>query len=1267
MLYNYQSRFEKFNPDGYKDKDYLVMGYNSLTENAIEITHNYQPYTLNYEYTLSPLEPEIKGRVMTAGGIENVQVSGARVLLVTQNNNNPLSFNSHLNMLGIKEISDINNNNVALALHFLGLKIEQELTTGTDGVFRFPNLPVNYDEENVVTGPFRRILVIKDGYLSQMKKPAEENPANLERGQLWNLSDINLEPSDRIYGHVVDEFGAPVLSYVRLAPDGPYHKTVQNDQFQEFYIGAKHTDNKIEIQPLSTQYFTEIVENVAANDDDLYPAKFVVYKKLHRLKFKVVLGNSQMQMNNPAANASICVGDSLAYGKTNKEGIFECAFASPDKQFLVKVTAPNKAPHQKIITSVPTKTVVSQTISLDVGKIVKGIVKNKDTGVPINRATVYAELQNTDGHPLYIETISDAAGKFQLEGIPSNLISVKVHVNKGGNTPSYVGTCKNVIPGGNTVYTFELKAYENLDLTEFMGFPIRVENLKSVTESGRILISGYLYDMPALAGYRVQDQNLRVPFKNFEVETDADGKLVPVSDNYILSAYKIPIRINNTFVGSMGKPYMGLYESNQLALEKINNTMAKISSGIKLDLESFRFAYNFDGDFYMGDDTDTYKTTVFKTIVNNNFYSQIVPPRHVFDLNKSTYKPIPVKGYSVLGFAADSDLENSFIKNNKVNLHTILHPIIPLGNSTLKLNVPIGDIVIKQNEITIEKTPAGALNFDLEKWHITTQGEWQFDMNEEAIVLPKVLIHSDNGISATVKGMRLRPDALREGNVDISSGLNLGGFKDIEISPGLKPYFNYDAGVGHYRISVVGSYQNGDVIARVRNLKNTDKDLEFESIGMLSNDDQVYTLKNNNLKFYNVLDVNVNQIMTGNGFFILAGQPDIGVQNFIPTDVRIKFEENKKPVIDNLEGKINCSNDVSFILNGPKTIRHNYLELHGYNKVSPSSLEEGSPDNDTFKLNSVLTKTVKGNNADIQIDIKPNEKFYNGNKYFIVTDGNMHYQDYDWSHLVFNAHPSPEGGQEGLGEDDNFKFEVAGSVDVSSDEVRVNNMDSEEDGSSPFSGINLVYNFKEQSLLGTMKINRVELGYATISEGHMEMLFNPKGFYFGCVANILYNQTPFRGGVLIGFTTQNLNPYTVPLLYDFKSEGSDRPDFRAGLKGFYIIAQKPVLEDKEIDLVIADASIDAGVGVWVNCNFVEGATFMIGGYGYFDANIGIACFNLHQHTYCSVRGGYENGGLHYRGCGSFLFEFKACLKTVSKQYTMMIEDGKTSLTEGSCP
>ncbi|PID93408.1 MAG: hypothetical protein CSA95_08000 [Bacteroidetes bacterium] len=1254
-LYNYQSRFELFNPDNYEEMGDIMIGYDAFSENIIEITHNYKPYTLSYEYTLSPIQPEIKGRVMTSGGMENISVPNAKVLLITQNDNLPLNFNESL-------LSQVSTANYWFFLSTRGLTIEDEFTTGPDGVFRFTDLPITYNEEGKTMGPYRRVLVLKEGYVTQLKSAPAHGPANLTKGQLFDLRDINLEPSDHIYGHVEDEWGNAVQAYVRLAPDGPYHKSVQNYQFQEFYIGARKSDNTVEIEPLSTQYFTETVTNVAANGDDLYPARFLVYKRLHRLRIQVTLNNTITPI--PVSNANICIGDSLAYGTTNENGIFECAFASPDKHFLLKITAPGQAPHQEILASLPSKTFVNKSITLYTGKTVQGIVKNKDTGSPIHDATIYATLQNTDGHPLYIETKSDESGQFQLEGVPMHVASIKVHVNKSGKNPSYVGTYKEVIPGTDTVYTFTLKAYENLDLTEFMGFPIRVEEMKPIKASKNLLISGYLYNIPSIPGYRVQDEDLRVPFRNFEVTTNKEGKLIPVLHSYPLDAYKIPIRIHNTFVGNMGKPYLNLYGSNKLQLEKLDNSMAQIRSGVKLDLESFRFAYNFGGDFYMGDDSSSYKTTVFKSTGNGGVYSSTTPRRLIFDLD-THYKPTSITGYSVLGFSADSDMGKSFIQEEEIRLSTILHPSIPLGNSYLKLAVPVGDIVIKQKEIGIEKTPAGALNFDLEKWHITSKKRWQFDMNEEAIVLPEVLIHSDNGISATVKGMRLRPDAICEGRIELSDGLSLGGFKKIEITPGLEPLFNYDASVGHYRISVVGSYQNGDVVARVRNLPHTNNDLLFESIGMLSNDEKVYTLKNNRMRFYNVLDVAVNQIMTGDGYFILAGQPDIGVQNFIATDTKIKFEKNKDPVIQQLDGQINCSNDVSFILEDPKIIQHNYLELNGYNKVSPSTLEEGSPEGDSFKLDAILHKRVQGKRATIDIEVKPNAKFYNGNKYLIVTDGGMDYKNHNWSHLAFNAHPCKEGGQEGLSEEDNLHFEVAGAVSVSGDEINVNNM-SDQGGDSPFSGINLSYNFKEQSLFGSMNIGYVELGYASLLEGTMQMLFSPKGFYFGSMATIEYNKTPFDGGVLIGYTSQNLTKYTIPLLHKFKAEGSDRPNFSSGLRGFYLIGQKPFLDDKSIDLVVAEASIDAGVGVWINCNFAT-EIFKIGGYGYFDASISILCFKLHQHTYCGVSGGYEGGSLSYSGCGTALFEFKACLKSVSKQYSMSIHNGSVHLGEGGCP
>jgi len=567
------------------------------------------------------------------------------------------------------------------------------------------------------------------------------------------------------------------------------------------------------------------------------------------------------------------------------------------------------------------------------------------------------------------------------------------------------------------------------------------------------------------------------------------------------------------------------------------------------------------------------------------------------------------------------------------------------------------------------------MDFNLEKWKVKAKKNWYFDMNEEAIVLPEVLIISNLGFTATVKGMRVRPTALREGNVSVSDGLKLGNIAPLQLAKGLEPVFNYDTGIGHYRISLVGTH-SGQSVAKVEGLQECDSNLEFESVGLISDDSNVLTIIQK-MRFYDILDVEVNQIMSGDGYFSLKGTPDLGIPNFVPYNCIVnyrKVNDELVPEVENLQGKIDCSNNVVYHLDDktahPQHIEHGLYEMYGDFTVSPSALEEGGKE-DSFKLRGFLTKTNNVAKIDV-VTLDGTQNRYKGqnpqdlhlkSKRLLVYDGQAKVAGNQWQSLHFLAKPDAND-QKGMDTDNEMHFKVNGNVSLDGDNIKMDGLSG--DNNSALSGLKMAYNFKTSTLTGSIDLPSLELGYASVTKGLANMQIDPNGFYFGATADVLYSGITIQGGIITGYTTSDLAPISTPILYKFKAEGNDRVDLSGGIKGFYLIGQVPILEDEEIDLVVAKASIDAGLGAWFFVNYDKNLTLKIGGYGYFDASIGIACFSLHQHTYTGVQGGYVNNQLDISGCGYGRFAFNACEYSVDKSFRLTIHNDDIDLSSGQC-
>jgi TANFOR domain-containing protein len=1241
-FYNYKKKFE--------DLETTFFNYAKIQNTPITINHNYHVPTVEYTYIMSPNPPEIKARVVAESNMETVGLKNTSVILFTQN--------TYLKSISIEDSTIANIDSFEdfksyywLQTGMLNFNIERATQTNEASFFKFTGLNINQDDDNVI-GPYRRIMLIKEGYKTKIINSFNKKPFNVNNGELLDLKTIILEPRNYLEGRVVNEEGIPIKAYVRLLEDGPFYKTITNtsNNDQEFSIAARTNGNKIKIEPLSSQYFEKEFDHININEER---QTFVVYKRLHRFRLKL----TDKLLGGAVANASVVIADSLSYGKTNSYGVLDLKFASPANQFIIKITKEGYAPYQSILTLGVSEKWVIREIELTDSFYRSGTITDAQTNEKIAHAHVYAELSNTDGHQLIIEAYTNEYGDYTLYGIPTDCTSLELHISKEGNNPSYIGKVVqiNVSPNNLVRYDFTLQPVTGWDITNLLGFPMQVEKFIPKANPNQAIISGYLYNMPTRLGFSLQENSTKTYFSSILVEKNEAGKITPVANVVNLNTIQIPLKINNTFLGMMEEPKQGNQTiSNKLKLYKTGD-YALIKSAVKLDLASFRYAYKFDGNFYVGDDLNHYTATVF----NSKPIGMQLNRRRIFDVRfdpkyQHTFIPIPIKDYTLFEFNADSDIEDSYIQNGKISLKTILHTELPLGaNKSLDLKLPIGNIQIFKNNIFIEESSTEEMAFKLEEWDVIAKKGWKFDKNEEAILLPETLINSKKGFSATVTDMRVRADALRDGDVAIQGGLNLGGIADLEIAQGLKPKFNYDSGLGHYTISLTGNSTTDEPIAKVSNLPETSDDLEFENIILISNDEEALTL-NQEITFYNILKLNVNQIMTGNGFFSLKGSPDLGIPNLIASNAIINFSKKNNHLqaeLEPLQAKVDCSSNVIYHLTNGQHIETNLFTSEGYLRVSPSANDSGK-DDDSFKLDGKLTRVL---NDTTNVAVHP-QFFKLGEKKLNVTKGKIKVVDNLWKELNYTTKPDAEDTK-GLDENNTINFTVTGNISTNSDDIKVNEEYMQGGAKTGFGSLIMVYNFEEASLTGTISLDPpapILLGPVLLNYGLIQTRFDPSGFYLLATANMTF-PTPVNnvdGGILLGFTSLDLNHNVYPLLSQFRTE---KPDFSKGLKGIYVIVQRNII-DKTINLIpeVLDFTAIVSIGAYLNINFVENPTFILGGYGYAECKGSVdllACtLGTYANFYLGLESGYDASGFYFEVCGSGNIGAHACNYNVSESF-----------------
>ena len=1201
----------------------------------------------NREVDLNAAKPEIKGRIMSKSNLENIGLSDVNVNLINQPDIGP-----------DKSTILLHGDNPNLLNNMPRYTWEQKGFTNKSGFFRFEKLRVYAGQYNEARGPYRRFQINHPMYKRITWPPLKEKALNMKYGELF-FKEFQLEPKFLLKAKVVDETGHPVSAYLRVLPNNPFIKTEPRYEYDDngnIYVEGEflelpvaETGNKIEIQPLSNQYFadTVLVNQLPQNPNSR--VVFTVSKKLHRLHLVV----ENKQTNKGIANAEIIVGDSLAYGKTDENGVAELKFPSPGQQFLIKVNAESYSPAQISYNIPVSNTMQNKILFIEPAYSIEGIITDKTSNSPISKAKIFSRLQSSDGQTVYIETFSDDNGKYVLQGIPMNLTKIDIHVVKDGKNPSYVGTKKTVsinpFAYPKPSYNFKLRPVKT-DLTEIWGLPVSVETM--TIRQGKVSISGFFHDLPTVPGFSTLNSDEKIYFKNLKINPNAN-KVIPLKNTITTENFNILVKIKGGFTGKFKIPSPALYPQKLI----INKTgeYGKISAALKLDLSSLKFAYDFSGDFYLGNDTLHNDITLIKATNGNSQF--FFGKKYIFDLNEN-YKPEAVSNFKVFGFNASSNFKMSYYLNDKIFIGTILHTDIPMpNNNNLDLKINAGKIEVTKDNIEMKHNFGNKISLNLEKWKIESKSGWYFDKTKDAIIIPEALILTGLGIDASIKGLNIRPNALREGKINIKKGLTLGGIATLTIAKGLKPVFNYDAGVGHYRISLVGSSQGP--AAWVNNLPATNEKLEFTSVGMLSDNTSVLSL-GKHMIFYNLLDIFVDQIMTGNGFFSLAGMPEIGIPGFVPTRAIITYTKQGnrlKAKLEPLSGAVDCNANIVYTLNTEKTaqtLTNKKYTSYGTFHIKPAEGESG----EELTIKGFLTKTPN----ECYIDAITPQTVKMGKEKMKLVDGKITVSNNRWGELSFNCNTNSTG----LENDNLIAYTVHGGIEADGSGIKVNQI------KTPLGDLNMAYLFNEKALVGDLTIKTgLNMGFAGIKSGMMATRFDPAGFYLMFSGAITMASDTYEGGFILGNYNSDLTEKTKLILKNFETK---KPDMTS-LHGFYAIGQRNLI-DIGFPIPPLWVTAKAGLGAYVSLDYYN-PKFIIGGYAFAKAEGGMdlplcGYVGAKANAVFDIEGGYKNNALFIQSCGELTVSVGAC--NINTSVTLLNKnklssDGNNEITfkvGGSC-
>jgi TANFOR domain-containing protein len=1179
------------------------------------------------------------------------------------------------------------------------------ITTDKDGMFKFNDVePANYILSFHKDGYKQKRFGVSDAKADDagLFNLGDEGAFSLQMGQLLQTNEIQLMPMGLLSGLIKDEDGNDVVCDVQV-DDGAFYKTAE--PFGYFIIpAAAGMARTLKIFPRSDEYMEETYK-INVKDEGLTSIKagaLVVYRNRHRIKFAVwgKVANSQSVMGQVAISVNGITE------KTNGQGeaIFE--FESPGDKFLVSVKPPKNSGYQhwEEEISIPvSKTPIDYKVLLRYGSVINVAVNEEVDGKiqPSKNAKVYIKQLNNawnDNPTNYTEAFTNVKGICQLKGIPDNETNVEVFVTKSPDgLSSYTASSQtiNFNKGQQEVsMTFKLVQTKAFAVNHIWGYPVQIEKIKALGND-TYQVSGSFTDLPGNENFRVLNSETRLDFKdvvfvkNPTPNSTSIAQAKPSSQNtpygnvqelqvkwydshmpkndFVLTLHNaVGIRIYKKLQGkALG--YGGGYNNvSRLAISKAKSNYAVLKANVKLDLASFKGAYQLKGDINLGSTKNSPVVDVF----NSNHY----PQRKFFvgqgsdngGNNTFHFENLP---YTVHNFTAEADIERSYVSNDSVNLFTILHTAIP-SLTPSDLNIQAGYITILPNQI-LPFEGGNDITFSMEKWKVIGQkpkssqqttvyidgkkstvttaiegNAWTYDKNNGGIIIPKVVVNTGI-IGVTLANLIIKPDRLIADKLELdkkdAAALSLGGIVPLTILPETQLYFTYDPNCyhdnkPHWKLSLLNPKGKA---AEVKNLDGLDDGqiIPFESMNIFSdNQQQLSGGASNNLVFKKVLNFAPVTVDVGSDYFTLLGSASFDIPNISNGGKKIsgqivytkgsngKAIFNYKPLYFDVEG----AGKVTFQATdqaSTQSLTTGKFTAEGLVKI----YDDGSKQSFLVKGSLFHQKTKNG--SDTYIEIANKQKFPLGAKYFDINPGiansGMRVKDGNWDFMrIKTTLPTGDNGFEMIKSEEQYRslsLVVNGAIttDPSSGMIGMKGMDT------GMGSISMFYDFKRNEFRGNFFFNPpvpLHVGLFNITSGNVSMAAGENGIF---VMNNGTGDVALPGGLplpvtttatsVTGYYTQALPQEDLNTIIDL-SVHKTLPDFMTyGIKGIFSSATAKISPlDKDYDMTgdvgipgwvsnvsaYAKAELDYEVRNYVNFKSSDNFDLFLGFYGYGEVNIG---------------------------------------------------------------
>ena len=847
-------------------------------------------------------------------------------------------------------------------------------------------------------------------------------------------------------------------------------------------------------------------------------------------------------------------------------------------------------------------------VPLKLGGNLTGVVMVGSVPIPDARVMLYDNPAETE--PL--QTRTDANGQYTLHAVPAG-----THLFLAAKSQSpYIGdTVQAYIPrGGSATRNFELKAYNDMDITRLLGFPIEVTALDST--GGKVQLSGQFVDLPSNDHFRPADENATLAFIDVVIvpssETNAEG--LPLAQPETL-----PLHTEADELGLTAFEHFGAsqFDLDQGIFLDAADGRGRIHGRVSVDPAYFQFGSG---------------SLSFGSIQIGLARDLVAPDRMIIPAltSDATIGHDDPRGYyagmedgsalefSFYAFDADVDSSGCFFNLDTLSLPTVLHTDIgTIENPDLALD--IGTIRAHHDEV--EDITGGS------EIVIPLGGDWA--MIGKSWTLDQNGLRLDSGhvdavlVQIPFTGLQILPTEIEYGSYALDE-MTLSNTATINFTG--DPYFTYDVGTDDWKVGAappLGETTCGYIDA-LPGMAAGDKIL-IESFYLKSNGAKNFKpYSGNNLTLYDVAGYAINAMYAKETYIQFGGNLDLGIPGLPLINLVSNYGRDGGEVVfthDPVTETISVNGvKIKFKTSGGDPPQ--WFDSNGYH-ANVDVFEEGA-----FRLASMLHRTP----AKTDIIVKEGEEVPVGTVKMTDVEGAMEVVDDAWTLFWFEGDliNNNQGGR--------LHFTVQGDIVANDQEIGVDQIET------PFGDISLVYNFQEQQLEGTLHVEQDLSGTSIVGDATLLISGAGKGWYFFCGASFELPNPNVDGTAAFAvgdflLTQEQLAQFAA---YSYNNQGLP-PQFH-DFNGFFfegtVKFPPPVFcpnFDFDFGLVSAHLTCQVGANARFGMNFGPVDTYFIAiraignleaGVG---ASIGIACAGLTAGILIepNIEGMYQSNGVWY--------------------------------------